>query len=82
MAQLSKDAILEHLRLLAEWLDIKHPQKRFELVIGGGAATVYAPSKQRPRSSRRPKAFVVSLDNSTPRIEDLEAILQELGVAS
>ncbi len=184
MAQLPKDAILEHLRLLAEWLDIKHPQKRFELVIGGGAAMallglpkttldvdvfrpvklpheivegarvvakakrlgtdwlndglaravaaatrgrrlpVYfaeraavvsvapnlsvsvvgrqalismkllaaTPSSRKhvddlrtleatPEELKKAKAFVVSLDDSTPRIEDLEAILQKLGGA-
>ncbi|MBN2059692.1 MAG: hypothetical protein JW882_04670 [Deltaproteobacteria bacterium] len=30
--------ILEHLKMLADWIRVKHPGESFELVVVGGAA--------------------------------------------
>jgi hypothetical protein len=35
---LGTNEILENLRLLSEWLQVKHPGKKFELTLLGGAA--------------------------------------------
>jgi hypothetical protein len=35
---LSTNEILENLKLLSEWLQVKHPEERFELTLVGGAA--------------------------------------------
>ncbi len=35
---MTKKAVLENLRLVAEWLAVKHPGQTFELVVAGGAA--------------------------------------------
>jgi hypothetical protein len=35
---LTKTQILENLKLLSEWLNVKYPNDTFELVVVGGAA--------------------------------------------
>src|SRR5688572_30247422 len=35
---MAREAVLDNLRLLAEWLRVKRPGRSFELVIAGGAA--------------------------------------------
>jgi hypothetical protein len=35
---LNRNEILEHLKMLADWIRVKHPDEYFELVVVGGAA--------------------------------------------
>jgi hypothetical protein len=35
---LKENEIVENLKLLADWLRVKHPGERFELIVAGGAA--------------------------------------------
>lgn len=35
---LKENEILEHLKMLADWIRVKHPSDYFELVVVGGAA--------------------------------------------
>lgn len=50
MAQeFNRDRILENLKLLSEWLDVKHPDETFELTVVGGAAMALAGSKDQTK---------------------------------
>ncbi len=45
-ASMSRPVILENLRLVAQWLEIKHAGRRFEIVIAGGAALALLGTKE------------------------------------
>lgn len=46
---LGANEILENLRLLSEWLQVKHPGERFQLVLLGGAALTLKGFKDQTR---------------------------------
>lgn len=46
---LSRNEILENLKLLSEWLEVKHPGEQFELIVVGGAAMALEGHKDQTR---------------------------------
>jgi hypothetical protein len=50
---LTKTQILENLKLLSEWLNVKYPNDTFELVVVGGAAMALDEFKNQTRDIDR-----------------------------
>lgn len=46
---LSRNEIFENLKLLSEWLEVKHPGEPFELIVVGGAAMALEGHKDQTR---------------------------------
>jgi hypothetical protein len=79
--------IVENLKLLADWLQVKYPGEPFELIVAGGAATPSYRKHTEDLSNLRPSKrqitealrFVMSIDDSDPRKDDLRIVMKELG---
>jgi len=79
MAQeFDRDAIIENLRLLSEWLSVKYPEGVIELTVVGGAAII---KSMQPTTGEMKKAlsFVFNIDNTELRTNDLRILLKEMG---
>jgi len=88
---LKKMEILEHLKMLAEWIRVKRPDDYFELVVVGGAAMALEGFKEqtndidiiRPEVLPEPivngVANIARIRSTEMRKEDLRIVLKDLG---
>lgn len=67
---LKKLEIIENLRLLSDWLQVKHPDEHFELVVAGGSAMTLAGFKDQTTDIDllRPKDLLSSIKNGIAHI--------------
>jgi hypothetical protein len=80
MAQeLTKTQMLENLRLLSEWLRVKHPGETFELLVVGGAAMALSGFKDQTKDIDllRPETMPASLKEGIAHISKTKRLSPE-----
>lgn len=78
--------ILEDLKMLADWMRVKYPGERFELVVVGGAAMAIEGFKDQTKDIDviRPEVLPEPIKNGTIHVgrirkDDLHLVLKQLG---